>query len=237
MEDLINLLDEHPQFVDALRARLLPRDLIELPAKFAQFVVENDTRIDSFEARTNERIDSFEARTNERIDSLEARTNERIDSLEARMDRRFNRVDEDMALLKAAHVRNAAIEHADSIAFELGLEWVRNLDRRDLRLMADASDTSSISRDDLRSFREADLIIETTDSQGRTCYIAVEISFTANGREISRAIRNARFITDFTGSPAYPVVAGIRSDNRIRESIEAGEVSWYGLGPADLQVD
>ena len=37
IEDLIQLLDDNPQWVQALRARLLTRELIELPESFARF--------------------------------------------------------------------------------------------------------------------------------------------------------------------------------------------------------
>ena len=37
IEDLIRLLDENPQWVEALRVRLLTRELIELPEKSARF--------------------------------------------------------------------------------------------------------------------------------------------------------------------------------------------------------
>ena len=55
-----------------------------------------------------------------------------------------------------------------------------------------AHDTSDLPANDLRSFRLADLILEETDPQGASCYVAVEVSFTVNGRDSRRALRNAR---------------------------------------------
>ena len=40
IEDLIRILDDNPEWADALRARLLTKELIELPEKFTQFVSE-----------------------------------------------------------------------------------------------------------------------------------------------------------------------------------------------------
>lgn len=40
IEDLIRLLDDNPEWADALRARLLTRELIELAEKFFQFVAD-----------------------------------------------------------------------------------------------------------------------------------------------------------------------------------------------------
>ena len=45
IEDLIRLLDENPQWVEALRVRLLTRELIELPEKFARFAVVASQRL------------------------------------------------------------------------------------------------------------------------------------------------------------------------------------------------
>ena len=36
IEDLMRILDENPEWVEALRARLLTRELVELPQKFAE---------------------------------------------------------------------------------------------------------------------------------------------------------------------------------------------------------
>lgn len=46
IEDLIQLLDDNPHWVEALRLRLLTRELIELPEKFARFVDAADHPLD-----------------------------------------------------------------------------------------------------------------------------------------------------------------------------------------------
>ena len=88
---------------------------------------------------------------------------------------------------------------------------------------------------DLRSFRLADLIVEATDA-GESCYVAVEISFTANGRDTKRAFRNAGFLTMFTGRRAYAVIASVKVDDRIRGILDDGDVSWYRLDRKTLNV-
>ncbi len=54
IEDLIRLLDENPEWIEALRKRLLTRDLLELPAKFDRFVEETNARFDRVEASIGE---------------------------------------------------------------------------------------------------------------------------------------------------------------------------------------
>ena len=192
MEDLIRLLDEKPKWVEALRVRLLTRELIELPEKFAEFVKV----------------------TNERFDGIESQ----VQSLR-----------DDVGMLKGAHARSAAIREASSIAREMNLSRTKNLSQDDLWALIDRADTVGIPNNVLRSFRRADLIMEATDRDGETCYIAVEISFTVNGRDTTRALRNAEFLTRFTGKPAHAAVVGLRRDDRVHDLIKRGDVFWYQL--------
>ena len=207
IEDLIHILDEHPHWLEALRARLLTRELIELPEKFAAFVET----------------------TNKRLDTLESD----VKGLKAAV----KGLRDDMGILKGAHARNVAIEDAAAIARGLGLRRTRTLSRDEVWDLTEAADTSAIAANDLRSFRRADLMMEATDQAGEPCYIAVEISFTANGRDTTRAVRNAEFLTRFTGRPAYAVIAGLRQDNRIQPTIDSGAVFWHQLDPTDLEAE
>ena len=69
IEDLIQLLDDNPHWVEALRVRLLTRELIELPEKFARFVEATNQRFDRIEGR----LDGVERRLDERVrDRLES---------------------------------------------------------------------------------------------------------------------------------------------------------------------
>ena len=119
----------------------------------------------------------------------------------------------------------------------MGLRRTKNLTRDDLWDLIDQADTSGISTNELRSFRLADLIMEATDQEGATCYVAVEISYTANGRDTTRALRNAGFLTRFTGRRSYAAVAGLYRDERIQDLIDSGEVAWYQLDPQILEAE
>ena len=207
MEDLIRSLDENPKWVEALRVRLLTRELIELPEKFAEFVKV-----------TNKRFDKLEGR----FDRLESQ----VQSLQ-----------DDVGMLKGAHARSAAIREAASIAREMNLSRTKNLSQDDLWALIDRADTVGIPNNVLRSFRRADLIMEATDRDGETCYIAVEISFTVNGRDTTRALRNAEFLTRFTGKPAHAAVVGLRRDDRVHDLIERGDVFWYQLDAEIMDVE
>ena len=222
VEDLVRVLDEHPQWLEALRTRLLTRELLALPQTLADFVAATDRRF---------------AEVDRRFDVLE---------------RQMGRLRTDVAPIKAAHARNAAMNEADLIAEELGLSLVGILDQAELRSLARSADTDGISKHDLRSFRAADMVLRVADPAaadpaaadpaaahpaGTERYVAVEVSYTANGRDTERARRNARFLTRFTGRRASAVVAALRMDERIRPIVESGEVAWYQLPAEALEVD
>ncbi len=214
IEDLIRILDDNPEWADALRARLLTQELIGLPEKFTQFVSE----MNSFVAEMRRFVEA----TNRRLDALE---------------NKVGSIQDDVGTLKGAHARTVAIREASLIAEDLGFKRTRNLTLDDLGTLVVRADTSGIPTHELRSFRRADLIMEAIGSQGATCYIAVEISFTVNGRDTTRAVRNAEFLTRFTGKPAYSAVAGLRRDDRIQYLITSGEVFWYQLDPEIMEAE
>ena len=103
--------------------------------------------------------------------------------------------------------------------------------------MIEAADTAGISVGDLRSFRVADLLLEATAQDGEICYVAVEISYTANGRDTDRAIRNAEYLRRFTGRRSFAVVSGLHQDDRIRDHIESGKLHWHQLTPEQLDAE
>ena len=189
IEDLVQVLDDNPRWLEAIRARLLTREVLEMPQTLA------------------------------------------------RLDGRVDRLTDDVGVLKGAHARNIAIEDAASIARDMGLRLTRTLTRGDIVDLEDAADTSGIPANELRSFRLADLIMEARAGEGEACYVAVEVSFTVNGRDTARAIRNADFLSRFTGRRSYPAVVGAHRDDRVRDAIESGEVFWYRLDSHQLDAE
>ena len=189
IEDLVQVLDDNPRWLEAIRARLLTREVLEMPQTLA------------------------------------------------RLDGRVARLTDDVGVLKGAHARNIAIEEAASIARDMGLRLTRTLTRGDIVDLEDAADTSGIPANELRSFRLADLIMEARAGEGEACYVAVEVSFTVNGRDTARAIRNADFLSRFTGRRSYPAVVGAHRDDRVRDAIESGEVFWYRLDSHQLDAE
>ena len=235
IEDLVRLLDAKPEWLEALRARLLTRELLELPQQLAEFAATTNRRFEAMDRRFEAMDHRFEA-IDRRFEAVDHRF-EAVDRRFDGMDRRLDQLTRDVAPIKAAHARDAAVREADLIAEQSGLSFVRTLAYDEIGGLVRSADTSDVPVNELRSFRRADLIAEAHERSGEPCYLAAEISFTANGRDTRRAIRNAGLLERFTGRRAHPVVAGLRYDDRIQARIASGEVAWYQLDPHTLEVD
>lgn len=235
IEDLMQVLDENPEWLEAMRARLLTRELTELPERFNKFVAEMKgfvAEMNAFVAEMNAFVAEMKGFVAE-MKGYVAETNRRLDNLESGM----KSVQNDIGIIKGILARNAALEEVTDVAREMGLRRRKNLSRDDLWDLIDEADTSGIPTNELRSFRRADLIMEATDRDRATCYVAVEISYTANGRDTTRALRNAGFLTKFTGRRSHAAVAGLFRDERIQHLIDSGEVAWYRLDPQVLEAE
>ena len=192
VERLMQTLDENPHLMEAVRSRMLTRELLELPQTMA-------------------------------------RLTERVDQLTERMDRRLGRIENDIGEFREAAAINSALKNAAAIAASLGLIRTRELSQDELVAMVRDHDTTDIARNDLQSFYFADLIVQAIDDQAETQYVAVEASFTADARDTRRAIRNADYLTRFTGRPAKAMIVARRTDWEIDEQIASGAVHLFRL--------
>ena len=207
IEDLIRVLDDHPEWLEAMRVRLLTRELLELPQRLAEFIEAANQRFDRIEARQ---------------DRAEALLGKLIDNV---------------GNLKGAHAKSVAKEEADIIANSLGLRLTRLLTGQEVGELALGQDAADLPRNELLSFRRADIVMETADADGAPCYVAVEVSYTVNGRDTTRAVRNADMLTRFTGKPARAVVAGLQIDDRVRSDVESGAIFWHEMVEDAVQAD
>ena len=192
-DDLLALLDENEQCRNAVRHKILTEELIKLPHEFEDFKKETKNRFDGIDTR---------------FDGI---------------DTRLRRIGDDVGDLKGHFAGRAAREDAAFIAAEMGLEWNRTLERVEVLHIWQAADrnglTEGISREDRRSFLRPDIIMDTLDAQGKQCYVAVEMSYTAHTEDTDRAIRSADYLTRFTGVPTYMAVAGVFKHSEIDDVI------------------
>ena len=259
MEDLMRVLDENPEWVEALRARLLTRELLELPQMVSELVStvrelaqriyhleERQAGLEDSQARLTEsvaRLEDSQARLTESVARLEdshgelaRRLTELVEEM-ARMGARQNRMQDDLGWLKGRIIYDIARNDAALIADDMGFTLEQTLVRGDLRRLTERHDVSDLPRGEVLSFHRADLIMLVADNDGNPHYIAVEVSFTVNGRDSRRALRNAELMTRFTGLPAVAAVAGVRYDWNLKETVESERLHWYEIPSEDLEAE
>ena len=214
LQDIMDAIDSEPEMLEALRARLLTRELIELPEKFAAF----QASMLEFQKETRSQFSEIRGQL--------ADLGTRNMALETQVGR-----------LNGWVASRTGLEEAPFITRGMGYRYRRLLKRVELMDMVDDSDTTGIAPNDLDSFIRADAVVETTDGDGRARYVAIEISFTAQKRDTARAVRNAEFLARFTGVPASAAVAGVQMSDEIRDEVDGGGVFWHELPMSVLQPE
>lgn len=226
-DDLLRALRERPEWKEAVRREILTEELMNLPARFDRFVASTEQFIEE-QRQFNEEQRQFKSDTAEFI-AEQRQFNARIDSFVNRTDARFGRLEGDLSNMKDEYSISKTVRDAEGIAYDMGFKFVRTLIISELLALVTNNDTADLPTGDLRSFRLADLVIEAADEDGATHYIAMEISYTADQRDTYRALRNAEYLTRFTGHPAHAAIASIRNDREIQVLIDGGRVYWYEL--------
>ena len=220
-EEFLRALDQDPEFRQQVRRRVLSAELIEMPerlAELAQQVAALASHLSEFKAQQEE----FNAE--QRQFNAEQR--------------QFNRrVENDLGILKGSVAIRATQDHFEIILDELGFDYVKLLTRHDLVAMMRGGDSADISTGDRQSFYRADLILEACDDAELTHYIAVEASYTADRRDTDRVLRNAGFLTRFTGCAAHAVIASLSNDYDVQLLVDDGTVLWHQLTDRDLQPE
>ena len=153
---------------------------------------------------------------------------------------RMDRLEGDMGTIKGNQARADAITRADSMAADVNLVHLRNLTGADLHRLARAAQRSgmSLNQDVMRSFRQADLVIQG-QRNGEVEYIAAEISWTADSRDSNRAMRNAGIIRAATGRPCIAAVVSVRNTDQVQELADSGAIHWHQLedrGPVQAEA-
>ena len=142
-----------------------------------------------------------------------------------------------MTLIKNNLTMDVAVEYSGEIAHEMGFKRVKVLNNDGLSEISRVADTTEIPMEQLRSFRRADLVLEVISPVGKKSYIAVEVSFTVRIGDIDRAVRNANYLTKFTGCESFPAVAGMYKVEGIEGRLRVPRVHWHQLDRTKLDLE
>ena len=202
-------------------------------AQLEESVAEQATAITQ-QAESIARLEKSSALLGESIARLE-KSGSRHDESIARLTNRLQRITDDLGDLKGHVAGRVAREMADDIAERFGFEIIQLLNGNDLRIMLRQQRPDDISPGTRRSFYLADMVAKVEDQDGNQLYIAAEASYTADERDTRRAVRNAGFLTRFTGIDAVPVIASRDNDHAVQRMVDDGAIRWFQFEARDLQ--
>ena len=246
VSDLARIIREQPEWADTLRGILMGQELLELPAKLAEFVEATHRHFQV----VNERLDLLERRLDllerrfdmleRRFDAVEARLDvieRRLDVLEARMNRLEGKLDNALGANYALKVEKNI---GSIIRPALGLRRVQVLmgTRKDndselMDIIDQAEDDGIIAEAQTDDLYRADLILTGQARGDRAGRRAVaEISITIGDSDIERAARRARVLEAATGETVVPVVIGAYIDEA-RTRLAAANGVAVALEPDD----
>ena len=218
LDDFLQALDDNPAWRDAVRARILGEELLQLPTRFEALM---------------ERMERFAGQVAGFVEE-QKQFNDRVDNFMLLTNTRMGRIESDISVTKGGHVRTMLIDLLPDLAETLEFNLIRPVPREELARMART--ISDATPDDPRSFRRADLVVQVAKGQDSS-YLTVEASGTASQRDSDRAVRNARLLTEASGVPAIPVIASVRNTREVTDLIESGALYWYEIEERDLQVE
>ena len=189
--DFMAALDADPEFRDAIRARLLTRELLELPETVRHL---------------SDAIVSLEAALRQFMEA----TNRRLAALEAGETRWQQNLAADVGEIRGFHARETFIRSASILLrARMGFKLKSRLSQAEIYAILFDADTTGVDEDDLTSFINADALLLVEDADGAERYVAVEVSYTVHTDDVERADRNARLLAEWTGLPADSAVAGV----------------------------
>ena len=229
--ELLAAMDNDPQLEEALRQRILTRELLELPQKLANLA--------DMVARMAETFDQRLTVLEERVDGLadqQNATNERLDRIEGQLDgieyeqrimrgqiNNLNGSDYERRVVRRAPrlvrrhlgVRNAAVlvainrPNGDTIA----------------SLLNDSADRGFITEDDADELDRADVVLRGSSPDGEDVYVVGEISITIDDNDVDRASGRARVLRTASDTTTHAAVFGTAISDSNRERARSSEVT------------
>ena len=258
IDDLIKIIREQPEAKEAVRREILTEELLALPQEIAAMarIVRNtaETQEQHTEAlsdmartvrntaETQEQHTRFLEQHSRDIDDLKTTVKGIANSQEehtqilndhsvaiADLKSDVSTLKSDVGELKGLSAFTPAERRYELIAFEMNLEPVRLLSPGDIVRMTMTEAAQEFDQSDLNSFRDCDLIIAARSPSDGDCYITVQVSYTVDHSDISRAIRHAEMVTRFTGRPAFAAVSGVERADVTERRLSTDSVHIHRL--------
>ena len=205
-------------------------DAVMALSQGVQALADGQNHFNAFSAMQrdfNATVETFLADANGRFDRISAGvagTNDKLDGLKV-----------DIGLVKGGHARNEMRHKASVIADDLGYRLIEELPQGALVALARVAFANGIAANEVESFRNADMVMMVQDASNQPGYVAVEVSYTVDGNDVRRAMRNANYLQQYTGIKSRAVVAGVDILPEAKQQADAGNVYWSEILRREIQ--
>ncbi len=222
--ELLAAMDNDPQLEEALRQRVLTREILELPQKLAELA--------DMVARMAETLDR-------RLAAVEAQqvvTNERLDG----MDERFDRIEIDQRIMRGQLNNLNGSDYERKVVRRMSRLIRRHLGVRNAAVLAainrpngdtiasllnDGTERGVITEDDADELDRADVILRGSSPDGEDVYVVGEISITIDDNDVDRASARARVLRTASDTTTHAAVFGTAISDGNRERARSSDVT------------
>ena len=250
ISDLIRVLQEHPEWRQALRGIILDEDLTRLPQQVDERFDQVDQRFDQVDQRldqVDQRLDQVDQRfdqVDQRLDQVDTQIQQfkaEVDQRFDQMDQRFNQMDDRLnhtnGRLDNMTGTNYEIKVEKNIRSvapqQMGLRSIRvvhgtlsGMDSNLQHAIEQAADNGTVTWDEASALMAVDLIFEArTRTAGIPAHVTAEISITAGAQDVTRAKDRAQILEKVLGTEATPAVVCSRIEEHARGLAERENVT------------
>ncbi len=216
-EDLIRLLDENPEWAEVLRARVLTRELLEVPQTLARFIESANTRFD--------RLETEVSRLKEDVAVLKG------DVAGMKVDVRYLK---GVALDTSLHrkIIPRVSQRFGLRRAQIVIGPVQGIQPEFRDAIEDAMDRGAIDGERMDRVFLADLILRGVSQESRTpLWVAVEASHKVREADIGRAVETANILEAVFGESSVAAVVGLKIDPEDLRRTDEADVVYFEFTP------
>jgi hypothetical protein len=213
--DLVELLEQHPEWRAELRRLVLTEELLALPQIVRELV--------DAQQRTEQRLERLETTVQALADALFRLTQQvaQLTDAHLRLERRMERIEGSVGDLKGVELEIRYYNRAFAY-FARMVRRAHALSGDELHaLLEPAIDQGMLSEEGADDVVQADVVVRgRRRDDGGEVYLVVEVSWGVGTGDVERAVRRASLLAQ-TGLHTLPVVAGERITDEAAELARA----------------